>query len=48
MDKAEEMKIDKHFLILKVSKDPLNSNRTFFSIEPPYKLKNCLPKILLI
>ncbi|KAL4498677.1 hypothetical protein ABPG73_003474, partial [Tetrahymena malaccensis] len=48
LNQAEEMKLGDTFLMLKVHKDPENDKRTMFSIEPPYRIKNCLPKTLLI
>ncbi|KAL4496109.1 hypothetical protein ABPG72_015531 [Tetrahymena utriculariae] len=48
LNQAEEMKLGDTFLMLKVHKDTENNQRTMFSIEPPYKIKNCLPKTLLI
>jgi vacuolar protein sorting-associated protein 13A/C len=48
MDKCEEIKMGDSFLLLNVLRDPMNDKRTLFSIEPPYRIKNCLPKTLLL
>ncbi|EGR30928.1 PH domain protein [Ichthyophthirius multifiliis] len=50
INKAEEVVFQEEhfFLMLKVNKDLENNKKTIFSIEPPYRIKNCLPKTLLI
>lgn len=42
------MKLGDTFLMLKVHKDPENSKRIMFSIQPPFRIKNNLPKTLTV
>ncbi|KAL4462680.1 hypothetical protein ABPG74_000510 [Tetrahymena malaccensis] len=48
LNKAQEIQLSNEFLILRVSQDSQNQKLTVFSLEPPYKIKNCLPKPVLL
>ncbi|KAL4505260.1 hypothetical protein ABPG72_016327 [Tetrahymena utriculariae] len=49
LDRAyEEIQLSDKFLLLRVNKEIQNQKITVFSLEPPYKIKNCLPKPVLL
>ncbi|EAR98864.2 PH domain protein (macronuclear) [Tetrahymena thermophila SB210] len=47
LNQAQEIQLSDKFLILRVNQDIQNQKCTIFSLEPPYKIKNCLPKPIL-
>ncbi|EAR90561.2 PH domain protein (macronuclear) [Tetrahymena thermophila SB210] len=48
LNQEKEIKLGDTFLIFKVHKDIENDKRFMICIEPPYKIKNCLPKTITI
>ena len=45
-DVCAEVNFDKKYAVLRVVGDPNNPHRTLVYVEPPYRIKNCLPKTL--
>jgi len=45
--KKEEIKIGERFVILSADKDADCTKKTLISLDPPYRIKNCLPKTLI-